>query len=104
MSTERLSRLLALLEAEPDDAFTRYALAMEHAGLGEIEAAIGLLENLRNRHPDYVASYHQLGILFERQGETGRAEAAYREGITAAQRTGDAHAAGEMQDALDQLS
>lgn len=104
MSGDRISRLRRLLETDPDDAFTRYALALEHAGLGELEEARALLEDLLQRDPDYIASYHQLGILYERLGEAERARAAYRGGIAAAQRTGDHHAASEMQDALDLLS
>lgn len=103
MNADRISRLQELLASDPDDPFTRYALALEHAGQGRVTEAVTMLEELRRLQPDYVPAYHQLGILHERQGETKRAAAAYAEGIATARRTGDDHAALEMQEALDLL-
>ena len=93
-----------MLASDPTDPFTRYALALEHAGQGDVGTAMELLTAVRLSHPEYVAAYHQLGILHERQGDTDQAEAAYTEGIAMARSLGDDHAAGEMQEALDLLS
>jgi len=104
VSETRISRLRHLLETDPDDAFTRYALALEHAGQDDLPTAIALLESLRTQHPDYIPAYHQLGILYERHGSPETAATMYTEGISVARKAGDDHAAAEMQDALDLLS
>ena len=104
MSGTRISRLKTLLEADPTDAFTQYALGLEYAGIGEVETAIRLLESLRQQHPAYVPAYHQLGILYERHGDPDRADTILAEGISVARTAGDEHAANEMQEARDLLS
>lgn len=37
MSQDRIAQLKEFLENDPADSFTRYALALEYAGLGEIQ-------------------------------------------------------------------
>jgi len=104
VSQDRRTALLAMLEADPNDAFARYALAMEHAGMGDVESAIRELMDLRQRTPEYIPAWHQLGVMYERTGDIEKARETYTEGISLAQRTGDTHAAGEMQESLDALS
>jgi len=104
VTRDRRAGLKALLETDPTDAFTRYALALEHAAPGATETAIRELARLHDIAPEYVPAYHQRGVLHERAGDTDEARTAYQQGIAVARRTGDDHAAREMQDALDALS
>jgi thioredoxin-like negative regulator of GroEL len=103
MSTERIARLEAMLENDPHDPFTAYALALEWNSAGETTRAISMLEHLRKRHPDYVPAYHQLGVLLAKTGDTDRARSTFLDGIEASKRTGDHHAGKEMQEALEEL-
>lgn len=89
--------------AHPADGFARYGLAMECASQGDTAAAIENYEKLLSTHPDYVSGYFQYGQLLARLSRTDEARRTLRNGIEAAQRTGDQHAASEMESALAQL-
>ena len=100
----RRQRLEEMLAQDPDDAFLRYGLAMEHAAAGDDEAAAKEFAALMRGAPDYVPAYLQAGQVLARLGRDDEARAVYRAGVAAAQRAGDAHAAGELQGFLDMLS
>lgn len=95
--------LQAMLDAEPNDAFLRYALAMELAKQGQHAASLGQFDELLRRHATYVPGYFMKGRTLEQAGEPERAKAVYRQGIEVARQTGDLHAAGEMTAALEAL-
>ena len=97
---DRLSALRAFLDEDPDDAFTRFALAQEHQKRGESVEALAYYEGLVRDQPDYVGTYYHLGALYARLGRDADALAAYRRGISAATRAGDLHARAELQSAL----
>ena len=103
MSTSRLHTLLQFLESDPEDSFTRYALAMEYVSAGETVTGISYLEDLLNRDPGYVATYQQLGYIYIELDRTDDAVDILKRGIEIARKAGDAHAASEMQDALDDM-
>lgn len=99
----KLEQLLPLLATEPNDAFLRYALAMEYAKQQRFAEALAEFAELARRHPDYVAGYFMAGRTAEQDGNIPEAKRLYREGIVAAGRTGDRHAAGEISEALAAL-
>ncbi len=103
MSTQRLEQLLDMLNDSPDDAFLRFALAMEYDKLGQYSESLGAFLKLRETHPDYVGLYYHLGKWFERNGNLEGAVMSYKEGIDVAQRQGDRHALGELRAALAAL-
>ena len=96
----RIEKLIAFLERNPSDAFSRHALAMEYIKSGNEAAARRELENLLDRDPTYVGSYYHLGKLIERAGAPEEAAAIYQKGILEAEKAGDRHAAGELRAAL----
>lgn len=89
--------------AHPADAFARYGLAIECANQGDQQAAVANFEKLLADHPTYVTGYFQFGQLLARMSQTDKARATLTNGIEAARRAGDQHAADEMQAALTQL-
>jgi len=89
--------------AHPADAFAQYGLAIECANQGDHQAAIENFEKLLADHPTYVTGYFQFGQLLARMSLTEEARATLTNGIEAARRSGDEHAASEMQAALAQL-
>lgn len=103
MSSPRLESLLQFLEKEPDDSFTRYAIALEYISEGNPEQAVAYLENLIERDPGYVPSYLQLGYLYTDAERREDALMVLKRGIEIARQSGDHHAASEMQDAVDDL-
>jgi len=103
MREERIRKLKALLELDPHDSFTRYALAMEYAGANDTVQAITMLENLKLADPSYVPTYQQLGYLYDKSGRRGEAATVLKLGMQFAAQQGDHHARSEMQDALESL-
>jgi tetratricopeptide (TPR) repeat protein len=89
--------------AHPNDAFSLYGLAIECANQGDHAAAAGNFQKLLAAHPDYVTGYFQYGQFLARQSRIEEARRTLTSGIEAAHRTGDNHAAEEMQSALAQL-
>lgn len=103
MSDRRIAKLKEFLAKDPNDSFTRYALALEHAGRGEIELAVSMLNDLLQRDPKYVPAYQQLGYAYQKLERRDDAIEIFKRGIQAAAEQGDLHARSEMQDALDEL-
>jgi thioredoxin-like negative regulator of GroEL len=99
----RRQMLEEFVAAKPNDAFARYGLAMECANSGDSAAADENFKSLLGTHPEYVAGYFQYGQFLAKTGRTEEARSALTAGIATAQRTGDAHALGEMQTALAEL-
>ena len=89
--------------AHPNDAFVRYGLAMECANQGDHAAATENFDKLLADHPDYVTGYFQYGQLLARLSRIADARRTLNSGIEVARRTGDQHAASEMEAALAQL-
>jgi tetratricopeptide (TPR) repeat protein len=99
----RLTKLRALVEMDPSDAFSRYALAMELRGLGRADEARAELAGLIASDPDYVASYYHYARLLDDDGDGDQALDVIRQGIEAATRAGDDHARSELNDLLEEL-
>ena len=100
---KRMEALRDFLLDDPDDSFSRYALALELGAIGDHRAARAELEEIVRRDPQYIAAYHQLAQLHQRRADFDTARSAYMEGIRIAKDLGELHAASEMQSELDEL-
>lgn len=103
MKEERIAKLMELLKRDPNDSFTRYALGLEYASLGQTETAVVLVQEVLHRDPSYVPAYHQLGSLLGQLGRVRESVEVLKEGIRRATAMGDAHAASEMSELLASL-
>lgn len=99
----RIEALQGFLKDDPNDSFSRYALAMEHVKQGNLDTAIEEFETVVRNDPGYVATYFQLARAYERAGRTADAEKTYRDGIDVATRAGDDHTREELTAALELL-
>ena len=99
----RLEQLQKFLEAEPADAFTHYAIALEYIAKKRHDDAIAKFEEVLALDPNYVAAYHQLGLLYVRMNMNDEARKMFEQGIRVADQIRDTHARTEMEDALDAL-
>lgn len=104
MSQERITKLKEFLEQDPDDSFSRYALALEYASRGETQIAVSFLQEVIKRDPHYLPAYQQLGYNHAKLGRSDEAAAILRQGVARAIEAGDHHARSEMQEALDELT
>lgn len=101
--TSRLETLKEMLAQEPDDEFSRYALALEYKKLGEIEESLQHFNHLNQNNPDYVPAFFMAGQMLADEGRIEEAQQRLQDGIAAAQRTKDNHAAMEMTEFLESL-
>ncbi len=99
----RKELLEAMLAETPDDPELHYALAMEHASAGDDEQAVRCFRALLERSPNYAPAYHQAGRALHRLGRIADARETLQRGIPLALRQNNSHAAGEMQELLDNL-
>jgi tetratricopeptide (TPR) repeat protein len=99
----RLAALKDILQANPDDAFARYALGLEYSGSDETEAALAEFECLLAAHPDYTNGYFMAAQTLARAQRNEEARNMLNQGIESARRTRNPHALAEMQGMLDEL-
>jgi tetratricopeptide (TPR) repeat protein len=96
----RVEMLEEFVQKKPNDAFTRYGLAMELKKLGRHEDAIRQFQTLTEKNEDYAPTYLMFGQLLTSLGRTDEARKVLEKGQTVAQRIGNMHAHGEISDAL----
>jgi Tfp pilus assembly protein PilF len=97
----RVEILKGFLEENSKDSFSRYALALEYVKLGQNDDAVREFETVKANDPDYVATYFQLGQLYQKLGKSHDAEKTFRTGITVAAKIGDEHTRSELEGALE---
>jgi tetratricopeptide (TPR) repeat protein len=100
---ERVQFLRQSIDSNPGDTFARYALALEFARAGRVDEAVDHFHYLIDHHPDYSATYYQAGMLLADQGRTEEARQVLKQGLEVTSRLGQAHAASELQGALEAL-
>ncbi len=99
----RRQQLAEMIAGDPNDALSRYFLAMDYAGAGENEEARRRFEEMFALTPEYVPAYLQAGQLLVRMGRPAEAAEVFRHGIQVARQQHDEHAAGEMEAFLQQI-
>ena len=75
----RIEILKNFLKDNPDDSFSRYALALEYVKLGQNDEALREFEAVRKSDADYVATYYQLGQLYQKSGLPDQAAESFDE-------------------------
>jgi predicted Zn-dependent protease len=101
---DKIAALSEILTADPTNAFARYGLAMEHNTQGNSELALTEFTTLIHYNPDYVPAYQMSAQTLAKLGRTDEAVTRLKNGLDAADRTKNAHAASEMQALLDDLT
>jgi len=88
---------------KPEDAFSRYGLAMECMNSGDAAAADEHFRVLIEKNADYVPAYLMYGQFLARQSRPSDAKQVLASGVAAASRKGDTHARSEMEALLAEL-
>jgi predicted Zn-dependent protease len=101
---DKIAALNEILATDPANAFARYGLAMEHATQGNTDLALNEFAALIQHNPDYVPAYQMSAQTLSKIGRIDEAITRLKEGLAVSQRTGNAHAANEMQTLLDDLT
>jgi len=106
MSEQNKSRRQILEEfvaRKPDDAFSRYGLALECVNSGDATAADQHFRALIERNGEYVPAYLMYAQLLVRESRAEEARAVLSSGIAAATRKGDQHARSELEGLLAEI-
>jgi len=99
----RIEQLQELLKNDINDSFLKYALALEYVKIKENDAARECFLKLIKDDKNYVASYYQLGKLYESLNEVEKAMRIYKNGIEIAQEIENKKTLLELQEACNIL-
>jgi len=99
---DRIATFQSFIARTPGDPFPRYGLAMEFKTRGDLPAAWTAFSELLAQFPDYVPTYLMAGGTLVALGRRDEAADVYRRGIEVATSSGNAHARGELETALNE--
>ena len=99
----RRQKLEDFLAKNPNDAFTRYGIALECVKEGDLPAAEFHFKALIQANPDYVPGYQMFAQTLVQNDRPEDAKNILTQGIQAAIRAGNQHARSEMEGMLADL-
>jgi len=99
----RIEQLQAFLKDDNNDSFLKYALALEYVNVKENDTAKDCFLKLIKDDKNYVASYYQLGKLYESLNEVEKAMEIYKNGIEIAKKIEDTKTLIELREAYNIL-
>jgi thioredoxin-like negative regulator of GroEL len=88
---------------KPEDAFSRYGLAMECMNSGDTAAANEHFRALLQYNADYVPAYLMYAQMLARESRKEEARQVLSSGIATAAKKGEQHARSEMEALLIQI-
>jgi thioredoxin-like negative regulator of GroEL len=100
----RRQMLEEFVTKKPDDAFSRYGLALECMNTGDSAAADTHFRALIEGNADYIPAYLMYAQLLAHESRAAEAKQVLSTGIAAATKKGDQHARSEMETLLGELS
>jgi predicted Zn-dependent protease len=100
----RRQLLEEFVSQKPDDAFSRYGLAIECMNSGDSAAADTQFRALLERLPDYLPAYLMYAQFLVRKERLAEAEKVLTGGIATATQKGDAHARSELEALRSEIS
>ena len=89
---------------KPDDAFSRYGLAMECMNSGDPAGADQHFRALLQNNSEYVPAYLMYAQMLVRESRTAEARTVLSSGISAANKKGDSHARSELEGLLSEIA
>jgi tetratricopeptide (TPR) repeat protein len=99
----RRRKLEEFLQENPNDAFSRYGLALDCFRQGDLPSADQHFQLLLKNNPDYVPAYQMYAQMLSQSNRGEEAKSVLGKGIEAAARQGNQHARSEMESHLAEL-
>jgi len=99
----RIEQLQEFLKENNNDSFLKYALALEYVRVEENNTARDCFLKLIKDDENYVASYYQLGKLYESLNDLENAIEIYKKGIKIAQKSEHKKTLLELQEAYNMM-
>ncbi|MBN2732304.1 MAG: tetratricopeptide repeat protein [Balneolaceae bacterium] len=103
-TNNKIKQLAQNIKANPDDSFSKFALALEFLKQDNLQRAKILFEDVYNNDPDYVGVYYHLGKLYERLEQLDDAKKVYTEGIDVAAKQKEQRTLKELEEALAEVN
>ena len=100
---DRIIILRQFIKDNPQDMFSRHALALECIKKSDDAEAEIMFKEILEMNPAYVGTYYHLGKLLERAESSGEALLIYEKGMQEAEKQQDTHALRELKAAYNQL-
>jgi len=101
--TDRISKLKALLDEEPDDPFLLYSLGHEYAKAGDAASALAYFDRTIAADADYCYAYYHKARVQQQSGDTAAARQTLEAGLARALACQDHKAESEIRLYLDSL-
>jgi Tfp pilus assembly protein PilF len=99
----RIEQLQEFLNEDSNDSFLRYALALEYVRVEKNDTARDIFLKLIKEDKNYIATYYQLGKLYESLNDSEKAKEIYKKGIKIAQKSENKKTLLELQEAYNML-
>ncbi|MDZ7719709.1 MAG: tetratricopeptide repeat protein [Balneolaceae bacterium] len=103
-SRQKIRDLASSLKENPDDSFTKFALALELLKKDGVSKAKVLFESILKQDPDYLGVYYHLGKLYERTGRLDDAQQTFLDGLEVAKKQNNERTALELKEALESIN
>ena len=100
----RRQTLEEFVAQKPEDAFSRYGLALECMNSGDSAAADEHFRALMERSPGYIPGYQMYGQFLVREQRNEEARKVLAAGVAAATKAGNEHARSEMEALMSDLA
>ncbi len=98
-----IKKLAAYIKANPNDSFSKFAMALEFLKDEEPQKACIFFEDIYKNDPGYLGVYYHLGKLYERLGRNDAAIKMYKEGVEVAANQQKKRTLKELKEALASL-
>lgn len=102
-SDSKIKKLAAYIKKNPDDSFSKFALALEFLKDDQLKKARILFEDIQQKDPKYDGVYYHLGKLYEQSGRQDEALKVYKQGVQVAAENGHQRNTKELKEALAEL-
>lgn len=105
MSSEqqKIKQLALNIKKNPNDSFSKFALALELLKREQVSKAILLFESILKQDPEYLGVYYHLGKLYQQTGNVQKAGELFNNGITLAEEQNNSRTKSELLEALETL-
>lgn len=98
-----IQTLASIIRKNPNDIFSKFALALELRKQNQVDKAQILFESVKEQDPGYVGVYYQLGKLYQQQEHYNKALDTFKAGVQIAAEQGNSHTKSELIEAIEQL-
>lgn len=95
-----IQKLAAYIKTNPDDSFSKFALALEFLKKDDLKRARIFFEDIYKNDPEYSGVYYHLGKLYEQLERYDDAVKIYEEGVRVASTQQKKRTLKELKEAL----